>query len=182
MQWAVFIHRDRCIGCYSCIVACKLEHDLPPHPACPPVGNPKGPAFIRVDEFGPEMRDDKVHQYFQPILCRHCADAPCIPACPESAIRKDLETGIVVADQTACKGCRSCLDVCPYGAPQFHDETLYLCDLCIHRLGAGRNTACEAACPARAICIGTPDESSTMVGKKTVGRRANRSETTTAGL
>ncbi len=30
MQWAVFIDRDRCIGCYSCIVACKLEHDLPP--------------------------------------------------------------------------------------------------------------------------------------------------------
>ena len=162
MQRAIFIDTDRCIGCYSCIVACKLEHNLPPYPAHPPVGDPTGPALIRVDQFGPKIRDDEVHQYFQPILCRHCVDAPCIPACPESAIYKDLETGITLVNKDECKGCRSCLQACPYGAPQFYDDKLNLCDLCIHRLAeerrVGRRTACEAACPARVIRVGTADE------------------------
>ena len=170
MQWAVFVDRDRCIGCHSCIVACKLEHDLPPHPARPPIGNPKGPALIRVDHFGPEIRDDEVHQNFQPILCRHCADAPCIPACPEAAICKDIETGITLVNEDECKGCRSCLQACPYGAPQFYDDKLHLCDLCIHRLAEegpdGRRTACEAACPARVIRVGTADEIAAMEGTR----------------
>ena len=170
MQWAVFIDGDRCVGCYSCIVACKLEHDLPPHPAYPPVGNPKGPALIRVEQLGPEIRDDEVHQYFQPVLCRHCADAPCIPACPESAIFKDIESGITLVKADECKACRACLQACPFGAPQFYDGKLGLCDLCIDRPAErkrkGRYTACEAACPARVIHVGTVDEISAMEGKR----------------
>jgi Fe-S-cluster-containing dehydrogenase component len=107
-----------------------------------------------------------VHQHFQPVLCMHCADAPCIPACPESAIYKDLETGITLVNEDKCKGCKSCLQACPYGAPQFYDDKLNLCDLCIHRLAeqrrGGRRTACEAACPAKLIHVGTVDELSAM--------------------
>ena len=161
MQWAIIIDKEECIGCYACAVACKLEHNLPPYPVHPPLGNPKGPELIRVVHLGPEPHDDGIHQYFQPILCMHCADAPCIKACPCSAIYRDIETGIVLVDKHECTGCRSCLEVCPYGAPQFYDDRAYLCDLCIHRIGArrqkGRYTACEAACPARAIHIRTTD-------------------------
>jgi len=161
MRWAVFIDRDKCIGCYACIVACKLEHDLPPHPACPPVGDLTGPTYIRIDQLGPEIRDNRVHQYFQPVLCRHCADAPCIPACPESAIYQDLETGTTLVNKDQCKGCRACLQACSYGAPQFFDDKLHLCDLCFHRPAESRReggyTACEAACPARVIHVGMAD-------------------------
>ena len=174
MRRIILIDRDRCIGCYSCIVACKLEHDLPPYPAHPPIGDPKGPAFIRVDQFGPEIRDGEVYQYFQPILCMHCPDAPCIEVCPQSAIYKDAETGIVMVDQDQCMGCRSCLEACPYGAPQFHDGKLNLCDLCFHRpeerRREGRYTACEAACPARAIQVGPFDEIAVRPERKTAER------------
>lgn len=170
MQRTILFDRDKCVGCDSCVVACKLEHNLPPYPAHPPRGNPKGPELIRVYQVGPEIRDDGVHQYFQPISCMHCLDAPCIRACPRSALYKDIETGITLVNEDECLGCKSCLSVCPYGAPQFYDGKVYLCDLCIHRLREGRHAACEAACPARAIRVGTTDEISAMVGKKTAER------------
>ena len=139
-----------------------MEHYLPPYPEAPPLGDPKGPELIRVYRVGPKTHGDEIHQYFQPVLCVHCLDAPCIRACPCSAIYKDIETGITLVNKDRCIGCMSCLGVCPYGAPRFDDGILNLCDLCIHRLGksgqAGRYTACEAACPARAIHVGTTDE------------------------
>lgn len=169
MQLAIHIEREKCVGCYSCIVACKLEHDLPPHPVRPPEGEPKGPALIRVVEVGPQIHDDEVHYYFQPILCLHCLEAPCIEACPTSAIYRDLATGIVLVKQDECSSCESCLDVCPYNAPHFYDGKLYLCDLCIHRSEErrleGRYTACEAACQARAIHVGSVDEISALIGE-----------------
>jgi Fe-S-cluster-containing dehydrogenase component len=124
MQLTIFIDSDKCVGCYSCIVACKLEHNLPPHPVHPPLSNPKGPELIRVYQVGPQIQDDEVHYYFQPILCKHCVDAPCIEACPTSAIYRDIETGIILVKEDECTGCGSCLDACPYEAPYFYDGKL----------------------------------------------------------
>ena len=30
MRWGMVIDLKKCIGCYSCVVACKQEHFLPP--------------------------------------------------------------------------------------------------------------------------------------------------------
>jgi Fe-S-cluster-containing dehydrogenase component len=170
VQRAILVDKDKCVGCYACVVACKLEHKLPPHPVSPPAGDPHGPELIRIRLVGPQVRDGEMHQYFQATRCLHCLDAPCIEACPTHAIYKDVETGITLVDEDECTGCESCLDACPYGAPQFYDGRLYLCDLCFHRLGEGRPTACEAACPARAICVGTADEISALMAESMAGR------------
>jgi len=168
---AIFIDKDRCVGCYSCVVACKLEHNLPPHPVEPVLGNPEGPELIRVYQVGPrKIPDGRIYQYFQPIPCMHCLDAPCIRACPRSALHKDPETGITLIDDDKCIGCKFCLWVCPYGAPQFQDGKLKLCNLCIHRLREGKQTACEAACQARAIHSGTTDEIGALMGQKAAER------------
>ena len=174
MSRSIFINKDKCISCDACIVACKLEHGLSPEPVLPPLGDPKGPQLIRIYHIGPEVRGDEVLQYFQPISCMHCLDAPCIKACPRSALYKDTETGVILINQDKCIGCRFCLWVCPYGSPQFYDGKMYLCDLCVHRIGEerqkGRQTACEAACPARAIHIGTTDEISALIGQQAAER------------
>jgi Fe-S-cluster-containing dehydrogenase component len=170
VQRALLVDGDRCVGCHACVVACKLEHDLPPHPASPPIGDPQGPELVRIHQVGPQIGDGEVRQYFEVIVCMHCLDAPCIEACPTQAIHEDAETGITMVDEAECTGCESCLEVCPYGAPQFYDGRLYLCDLCLHRLGEGTSTACEAACPARAIRVGTGAEISVVVPERTAGR------------
>jgi Fe-S-cluster-containing dehydrogenase component len=76
-----------------------------------------------------------------------------------------------MVDEDECTECESCLDACPYEAPQFYDGKLYLCDLCMHRIGEGKPTACEAACPARAIQVGTAEGISAVAGEKPAGRK-----------
>jgi anaerobic dimethyl sulfoxide reductase subunit B (iron-sulfur subunit) len=175
MQRTILVDSHKCVGCYSCVVACKLEHNLPPYPAFPPVGDPQGPALIRIYQVEPQADDETVHRYFRAVCCLHCPDAPCIAACPTAAIYKDWETGITLVDEAECIGCKSCLSVCPYAAPQFYDGVLILCDLCLHRLREGRNTACEAACPAGAIYVGTSEEISAGTQKQpTEGARKQR--------
>jgi Fe-S-cluster-containing dehydrogenase component len=57
--------------------------------------------------------------------------------------------------------------------PTYDDEgKLELCDLCVDRLRAGKKTACEAACQARAIFIGSPEEIKELRAKDVVKRIA----------
>jgi Fe-S-cluster-containing dehydrogenase component len=127
--------------------------------------------LINVYQYGPVIHGDRVHQSFVCIACMHCEDAPCISVCPVFAIHKDPETGITLVDRNRCIGCKVCLWVCSYGAPSFDEEgKLILCDLCIDRLKEGKKAACEAACPARAILVGSPDEISEFQAKKAVTR------------
>ena len=76
-----------CSGCHTCEIACKQEHGLG-----------VGPRVIRVLEESP---------YFKPLFCHHCDDPPCAKACPEDAITKDSETGIVLLDLEKCTGCNA---------------------------------------------------------------------------
>jgi NADPH-dependent glutamate synthase beta subunit-like oxidoreductase len=76
-----------CSGCHTCEIACKQEHGLG-----------VGPRVIRVLEESP---------YFKPLFCHHCDDPPCAKACPEDAITKDLETGVVLLDPEKCTGCNA---------------------------------------------------------------------------
>lgn len=161
-QRTLLVDKEKCIGCYACVVACKAEHSSPPHPTNPVDGNPEGPDLIRITRIGPEVHGDELIQYFLAVVCRHCTDGPCISSCPFSAIYKDTETGVTLVDEDKCVGCKACLKACPYGAPQFHNGKMKLCNLCLHRLKEGRQyTACEAVCQARAICVVPAGEIST---------------------
>ncbi|MDZ4246199.1 MAG: 4Fe-4S binding protein, partial [Dehalococcoidia bacterium] len=113
MQRAIFRDKDKCIGCYACVVACQMEHAFPPHPSFPPVAEPEGVSLTSVYRYGPFMEGNKVTQYFIPMSCMHCSDAPCIQACPKSALYKDPLTGTTMVDKEKCIGCRFCLWVCP---------------------------------------------------------------------
>jgi len=91
--------------------------------------------------------------------------------CPTKAVFKDSQTHITLVHRNSCIGCKACLWVCPFGAPSFdEDGKMVLCDLCIDRLREGKQTACEAACQARAIFIGSPEEIAQRQAKKAAER------------
>ncbi len=154
-QMAFYIDLAACSGCKACQIACKDKNDLD-------VGN----MWRRVVEYvgGDWTRSgdawvSTVYAYSVTVSCLHCQDAPCAEACPSAAIVK-RDDGVVLIEEDRCIGCRYCEWACPYGALQFDDATgkMTKCDFCADYLADGKEPACVASCPMRAMDYGPLDE------------------------
>ncbi len=165
------IDLKRCIGCNACTLACKQEN-----------GTPAGIHFARVvtREVGTYPRTKRT---FLPLLCNHCADAPCVKACPSGATYTRPD-GIVMVDRDKCIGCRACAVACPYmnrhfiergfldtgyggdalspyeemKFADFEEGTMTKCTLCAHRVDKGLLPACVVTCPTEARIFGDLEE------------------------
>lgn len=152
-QMAFHFNQSRCTGCYTCVVACKDWHDVPAGPA----------SWIRVKTLEKGKYPD-LSVSFMFIPCFHCAEPTCVSACPQGAITKRQEDGVVVVDQELCLGkeqCSLCKEACPYDSPQFGAEEnakMQKCDFCLDRLEENKPPICVAACPLRALDAGTIEE------------------------
>jgi anaerobic dimethyl sulfoxide reductase subunit B len=143
MQLAFYFNRERCIGCYACVVACKDWNDVPAGPA--------SWRWVVTQEIG---KFPKVRVIHTSLSCNHCAKPLCLLACPVEAISKRIRDGIVLVDQKKCIGCRSCAQECPYGSPQFRTKDgakMEKCHFCLDRLEEGREPICVVACPVKAL-------------------------------
>ena len=154
MHIGFYFDQTRCIGCSACRVACKDWHDIP--------AGPENWVRILYTEKG---KFPEVFVSYMIAPCWHCLDPVCIPACPEEAITKREEDGIVVVDSTACLGneeCdEKCLKACPYDAPQFGPEKeakMHKCNYCLDRFIQGKLPNCIEACPVRALDAGPLEE------------------------
>jgi len=153
MQLAFYFDQTRCSGCYTCVVACKDWNDVPAGPA-------NWKKVIAIEE----GRYPRPFVAYLSTACYHCADPACVSVCPVNAISKRREDGIVVVDEKSCLGkssCQLCLEVCPYGAPQFRVEEnakMEKCDLCLERWLAGQKPICVGSCPTRALDAGPIDD------------------------
>src|SRR4030042_433526 len=138
MAKAFAIDISICNGCYCCQIACKDEHvanDWTPYAKPQP---DTGQFWLKQNEF---VRGTvpKVKMHYLPILCMHCDEAPCIPACPiEGAIYK-RDDGLVIIDPVKCTGCRNCVDACPYHVIFFNEDLniAQKCTGCAHLLADG---------------------------------------------
>jgi tetrathionate reductase subunit B len=145
---------DKCTGCNLCVVACKDEHvDSSYAPWTRP--QPEGGQFwmnVKPVERGTIPR---VRMNFLPTMCQHCEDAPCIPACPEGAI-KTREDGLVWIDADLCTGCGDCQPACPYDVIYKNDDLniAQKCTGCAHRVDEGELPRCVDVCPHDAILFG----------------------------
>ncbi|MHB8105573.1 MAG: 4Fe-4S dicluster domain-containing protein [Dehalococcoidales bacterium] len=159
-----------CNGCYSCQIACKDEH----------VGNDWSPiAKPQPDtgQFWLKMQENirgtvpKVKMHYVPILCQHCDNAPCIPACPINVIYKRND-GLVIIDADKCNGCKGCVDACPYNAIYFNDSLniAQKCTGCAHLLDGGewKIPRCADSCPTEAIKFGEEAEFKDLIAKAEV--------------
>jgi anaerobic dimethyl sulfoxide reductase subunit B (iron-sulfur subunit) len=153
MQYGIYFDQTRCMGCFTCVVACRDWHDVPAGVA----------SYIRLTTVEKGRYPD-LFVAFLPTFCYHCQNPACMDACPVDAIAKREADGIVTVDAEPCLGrasCSLCLEACPYNAPQFTDEEdakMQKCDLCLDRLAMQKKPVCVSGCPMRALDAGPIDE------------------------
>ena len=133
--YAMVIDLQRCIGCETCVLACRGKNssrypepveDIPSY--WPRKGyedwsqerertdrlTPYNWLFIQrvAVEHGSETLTLNI-----PRRCMHCLNPPCANLCPFGIIEQTPE-GAVVIDHDLCFGGAKCRDVCPWSIPQ----------------------------------------------------------------
>jgi len=90
----------------------------------------------------------KFWYFYLPRICNHCSYPACLAACPRRAIYKRQEDGIVLLDQSRCRGYRECVKGCPYGKSMFrpNHETSEKCVACYPKVEKGLQTQCVEQC------------------------------------
>lgn len=170
----MLLDMSRCIGCYTCVIACKMCYGTRP-----------GVNYNAVNtvEWGeyPNAR-----RQYTLSMCMHCDNAPCVSVCPVGATYK-TEEGPVVVDYDKCVGCGLCVANCPYGARHLveDDETAFegqvmnyeeesasrlkvveKCTMCYARAQEGLKPMCVDHCPARCRTFGDVSDPESDISKK----------------
>ena len=128
----ITVDASLCSGCRSCELACSFQQR----------------GYFQYSNSLIKIRPNaKKHGFFKPTLCRHCPRPACMNVCPEQAIVKDDDSGIVSINAEKCTACGLCLEACPWRIPAIFPEEGYamLCDLC------GGDPLCVKFCGSRAL-------------------------------
>ena len=148
-----------CVGCKSCVVACRRANDLPAETRDglwdAPIGlSGRTKTVIKLYREGSATS-------FVKAQCMHCVDPACVSVCMIGALQK-RERGIVSYEPARCIGCRYCQIACPFNVPGFEWRTptprIVKCELCRHLVEGGGEPACCQACPVGAVIFGTRAE------------------------
>ena len=153
-RWAKVIDQTRCIGCHACTTACKSENVVP-------IGVTR--TYVKHVDVGTWPQARRAHQVTR---CNQCAHAPCVAACPTSAMFKRAD-GIVDFDKSICIGCKACMAACPYDAIFINpeDHSAEKCNFCAHRIDVGLEPACVVVCPVEAILVGDMTDADSKVAR-----------------
>jgi formate dehydrogenase iron-sulfur subunit len=162
-----------CIGCKACEVACKEWNQIPDdgfdwsgqsydnthalgastwrHVLFLEQKQPMGSQVVGTPE--------PFRWQFLSDVCKHCANAGCLEACPTGSIVR-TEVGSVFVQPDVCNGCGYCVVSCPFGVIDRRpdDGRAFKCTFCYDRQKAGLIPACAKACPTESIQFGDLEE------------------------
>ncbi len=152
----------RCIGCKSCMVACKKANGLPPELDKDGIYDEPMDLSAKTKTIIKLYKQDN-NSSFVKRQCMHCVDPACVSACPVVAMTKDDKTGIVYWRANRCIGCRYCMVACPFEIPKFEWDKpfpkIVKCDMCWDSyLKYKGTTACADVCPTGAVVFGYRNE------------------------
>ena len=141
-QYGLLFDARRCIGCRTCVIACKAENHI------------AAGSWMRVLNQHGTTTDVPVGQYprltlsWQVRTCMHCKNPPCLEVCPSEGAIYQRPDGIVLIDRDKCTGCQACGEACPHDAIRFHpgDGKPEKCTLCSHRIDQGLEPFCAKEC------------------------------------
>jgi phenylacetyl-CoA:acceptor oxidoreductase 27-kDa subunit len=197
-RWGMVIDLHRCIGCYSCVIACREEHFVPRE------------IFFNRVLISEKGKFPSVQKIILPTQCNHCKEAPCVKVCPTGASTK-REDGIVMVDDKKCVGCRYCGVAWPYQQRTPYEDgkseyfpgqgltpyeilgkqlypykpgTVMKCTFCIERIEEGlkkglkpgvdreATPACAITCPTQTRVFGDLDDPNSEVSRLITYRKA----------
>ncbi|MBS3975234.1 MAG: 4Fe-4S dicluster domain-containing protein [Syntrophomonadaceae bacterium] len=186
MRYAMVIDIDRCTGCNSCAVACKVENNLPNDIWWNRILTVGGETLDTPEGIFPNLK-----MKFLPLNCQHCENPSCVKACPVKATFRREENGVIVQDYDKCIGCRMCMVACPYNARSFNWKrpeyainiamgdpavtpsqfnVVEKCNFCSHRLARELKPACIDTCPNRARFFGDINSPNSEISRVLQGR------------
>ena len=147
--WAMAIDLNACTGCGSCVVSCSIENNVPvvgrdeirlrremhwiridryysfanthkdQFEGANYITREKQIAEVDSHDKGEFAHWENVNVIHQPMMCQHCAAAPCESVCPVLATTHSSE-GLNQMTYNRCIGTKYCGNNCPYKVRRFN--------------------------------------------------------------
>jgi nitrate reductase beta subunit len=118
---------------------------------------PTGDMFTKDGQYGGSttLPEHKVWFFHLARICNHCTYPGCLASCPRNAIYKRPEDGIVLVDQSRCRGYRKCIEGCPYKKVMYRPTTgtSEKCIGCYPRIEGKDSTVSPTGAPAETRCM-----------------------------
>ncbi|MHA1963133.1 MAG: 4Fe-4S dicluster domain-containing protein [Candidatus Thorarchaeota archaeon] len=127
----LLVDMDTCTGCKQCTLACSFTKEALFDPYRSRIG------IVKIEDIALGI----------PLLCEQCDPHPCVESCPNGALSRNEDSGIITVDENLCTGTGACIDACTYYAIQLHPESkkAIICDLC------GGDPYCAPHCTSGAL-------------------------------